>query len=628
MIPEGRFDPQRLELARQWLRDEVLRALADRQDLEREWIEAYRRYYAQPASKNKSFPFEGASNLVIPLIATDVDTAKARYMSLLFAPDSLWTPEPYRPDFVDFARKYGEFLKWAQRRELRLEQEIDPWMFEICLLGTGVLKTRYRQEMRKVFEYREEQTMPGQPTGQPTTGQRVIPFIDRPEVNHLPLFDFVLPAIARDVPSATWAGERVLLTAAQLRSRVNSGLYRYTSRMPSYNTEYKGSQAEQELRALGGLKTSRGDKVELFELWFDWDIDGDGQLEALVATMHWDSGELVRYDFNPFFNQLKPYDAAHFIKVPTQFYGIGIDKMLWHFQEEVTTMHNQRIDNASVSNAQIIVAERTGTIREDEPIFPGRILLVDRIDEVKPMSLGSRMDSTIDNERISLEYAAKRVGHSDMNYGVANTTSAYGSLGAVNALQSEGMKRSDSALRSIRNALSEVGLKVAELYQQRNQHGKPFIVLGDEDGAAVQQVLMFPLELIRAGIGMEVTATSLSNSKEVKLRADAMVAQQLFQYYQQMQQYLLVALNPNVPPQLALVAGKAAEGMTLLMQRMLEAQGTQDASKMLPKPEEVRAYATAPAIGPAGGIPFAGTAGSVAGPAQAPGVPMALSGGY
>lgn len=601
MIPAGQYDPRRLAAAQEWLYQELLRAISERIPLEEEWVKAYKAYYAEAEEKVKNFPFAKASNLVIPIIGTDVDTAVARYTSLLFEPQSLWYTKAYRPDMVEFSRVTNEFLPWAQKNELRnLRSNINDGIFETVLLGTGVWKTRYAREERYVYEYREQQTDPFA-MGQTLTRQKRAIIKDCPEVSHVPLYDFYINANAKTLDDAVWCAERVMLSSASFAKRVNTGLYMMPPTLAGWNKHERGSTVLQELQKMQGLVPQRPDSLELFEAWFDWDLVGDGIMQSILMTIHLPTKSLVRVDYNPFFNQQKPYDVARYIKVPTTFYGVGYYKMLYGFQQEISTMHNQRIDNNTVSNVAMFKVMKSGNITEGEPLFPGRMLFVDDMNEIEPMQMGVPVQADLNTENMLIQYANKRTGLSELNYGVANTNTAYATAGGLNQLTQESNKRGDTAMASIREAISGIGLKVLELYQQRNQRQKHVFVLGDEDGDLMEQVLQFPTEIIRLGLGVDVTASSTKNSRELELRANAVVFQQLIGYYTQMQQFMSIAVSPVAPEPLRQVAMASVQGMSIMMERILDGYQIPDAKRMLPP---VVSPTPPPSFGPYGN-PFA-----------------------
>lgn len=585
MIPANLVNGAAVDALMSYLTQELYRAQANRAPLERVWSKHHEAYRAKPENEVNNFPFARAANLVIPVVATDLDTIYARLMSMYFGSEGLWSVKPLRPDMVDYAPRLEEFLKWAQEHELHMYEPIADWLLETAKLGTGVLKTRYHREQKKVYEFREVQTPQGVQT---LERQARVMIHDHPKVEHVSLWNFYVSAGHMDIQVAPWVGERIMLTWPQILNRVRGGVYQGMEHLGKWWAINQGNNVEKNLDRLDNYVPSLGDKFEVHEFWLDYDIDADGEPEAIVCTVHIPTRTLMRLDFNPFFNQEKPYDVSRFLRNEKRFYGIGIAEMLAPFQDEISTMHNQRLDNATIANMSMFKALKTGNIKQDEPLFPGRILLVDSMDEIQPLNMGQKYDSTIQNENVSRQYAQGRSGVNDWTGGGDSPSVNYAT--ATTAVQQlrEGAKRIDQTLRENRRCLGYgVGTKVVELYQQYNQGGKPFLAMGEKDGQFVAQVLQFPLEIIRAGVLIDVTAASEANNKEVESRTNMMLMQQITQYYMQLLQSIQIAINPQAPPELRAVATEAAKGGSILMRRVLDAAGVQDIDSIVPDVREI-----------------------------------------
>lgn len=591
MIPANRFSPQSAAQLQEYLLQEIFRTRGNRAPMEKRWLDWQDKYRMRPEFEQKDFPFKNCSNMVVGLISSDVDTIHARLMAMLHTPPNLWTMTPMRPEMELFAPRLEEFIQWAQDHELMMYPVTRDWIMELCKLGTSVLKTRYNREMKKVYEFREVPSVSqfGAPGGVQTLEQQVRMLVkDSPQVSHVSLPDFYIPASATTISNAPWCAESIKLTWPQLVNRANAGIYTNVQSLSPFVGRSQGTFYEKHMQELDRFKVSLGDRTELFEFWLDWDIDGDGEQEAIVTTLHYDSRISLRLDFNPFFNQEKPYDAARYLPQENRFYGIGIAEMDEAYQDEMSTLHNQRIDNNTIANAQVIVALKTGNIRQDEPIYPGRVLLVDSLDELRMNSFGTvKNQSTIPDEEFTLQLARQRTGVNDYISGASGTDVGYSA--ATTAVQQlrEGAKRFDQVLREVRQALTNVGTKVVELYQQFNQGGKPFLAMGQKDGQVVQQILQFPLQIIRMGVGIDVTATSAAYNRETEIRTNTIILQMLTQFYAQAFQAMQIVLNPQLPVPLRMMMTKAIQGGVILMGRILDDYGVQDSENMLPDLQEM-----------------------------------------
>lgn len=601
MIPN--LDPRVADNILQYLSYELQRCKGDRTGLEEDWIRYSTAYRAKPKEKIKEFPWKNAANLTIPVMATDVDTTVAALLGVIFGSPNIWSCEGLRPDWLDYAARMEEFLEYAQETELGMYAVVVDWVTEIAKLGTGILKQRYRREQKKMWEWRE--------VGPNQTIQQMVRrlAVDRPDVSHVLLSNFYIPGSAMDVEQAAWVGERLELNWTQLDARVRAGIYR-EDLMTKIGADWRRRQQPQSPYAdyqraqeeLDNFVPGLRDNFELFEFWLDADV-GDvidptsgqplsqaGELSSLVCTVHIPTMTYARIDFNPFFHQEKPYSAARFLKVEGRFYGIGLGEMQHQFQEEISTMHNQRIDGNTIRNVPAFKGRR-GSVRQDEPIWPGRTILMDSpADDLLPMVMGQGATDTVQEETLTLQYARERPGISDYQRGGAgNPAISYSTATTTIEMLKQGRLRLDQVLREIQGALTETGQRVVELYQQFDQGGKPYLVMGDKDGQVVEQVLHFPLDTIRLGIAVKTTATNAQVNKETRIRTDQIVLGLVMQFYQQLFGAMQIVVNPQLPPPLRILAIQMIQGGTAIARRILDAYGTQDIDKIIPDMEQLSA---------------------------------------
>jgi hypothetical protein len=584
MIPANLLQDRRnIDNLLQYLLFELQRTRGERVPLEEDWSRYQVKYRAKPEFPERTFPWKGAANLVIPVIATDVDTTVSGLMGVLFQSPNLWSTEALRPDWIDFAARLQEFLGWAQDAELGMYDVVLDWVTELTKLGTGILKWRYIRETKRMFEWREQ---PGGMLSQIVNRMAV----NRPDVRRVALADFFIPATANSVVEAPWCAERLQLTYSQLQARVRAGIYlpetldriAYSWRSSQPASQYASYQNVQE--QLDNFLPGFNDRFELFEFWLNYQIDRNQDPMALVCTIHVPTMTYARIDFNPFFNQEKPYAEARFIRQEGRFYGLGLGDILEMFQEEISTMHCQRLDNNTIKNASVFKGRTGSGVKPDEPIWPGRtIMMADPEKDLVSMQMGTGNISTIADEEFTLQYARQRSNVSDYQRGGAgNASISYSTATTTVEMLRQGRLRLDQVLREIQSGLGKVGRGVVELYQQFDQQGKTFLVMGQRDGAAVQQVLQFPLDMLRAGVAVRVTATNAQLNKETQIRTNQIIFGMVMQFYQQMMQAMTYAFNPQVPPPMQQMALSWVQGGMVLARRILDEYNIQDIDRIIP----------------------------------------------
>lgn len=580
MIPANLYNPRLVEDLKWYLIQELRQTMSDRNILENQWVLWEEIYRARPAAATKDFPFIGASNLVIPAAATDIDTLYSRLMGMLFDQPGLWAAQAQRPELVDFAEGVTEFLKWAQENEIKPYREVGNWLLEVFKLGTGVLKQRYVREMKKAFEWRETAT------NQAWQQQAIVMLQDHPGLNHVRLHDFFIPAGFPLIQQAPWVSERIRLTWQQFMARVKAGIYFGADQVGSFFYNPPRNNVQQSLDMISDYRASRNKLMEFYEFWLDYDIDGDGWDESVVCTIHLASQTYVRIDLNPWFNQDKPYTASNMMRDVNSFYGIGMCEMMDHFQEEITAMHNQRIDSGTVGNSAMYAVRRDNmNIRENEPVYPSKVWRVNnpKEDIVRlPLGTADVTSASIQMEEYTRGESRARTGVNDYINATPSPATSYGTAYTTQQMLLNSSKRLGETVREVGNGLGESGTRIMELYQQFWPNGKPFVALGQQDGALVDVILKMPLDLIRKGIKITVNAIDATNSKDAQIRTTTLVFQSLQQFYMNYMQMLSYAANPSMPHAIQQVALQAAEGSAVLMKRLLQLYDVQDYSRMLP----------------------------------------------
>jgi hypothetical protein len=575
MIPVEQIAPGAIQSLAEYLRNEINQALGERRPLEEKWLRWIRAYKAESSEEIKKFPFHGAANLVIPVVATDVDVIYSRIMGILFAPDNFASCRARSPEMVEFARVLQEFLQAVQFRELNLFNAAADFVLELSKLGTGVLKSRYRRESKNVYEFRET------PDGIQEAVQQLY-IKDNPEVNHVSLFDFLVPSIAQDIQSAPWCAERIQLTPQQYLNRVREGVYLPVPALMNYGQASEPNSFETLFQELDGFKTGRSDRITLWECWLDYAITPEGDPRAIVCTIHLPTFSIVRLDWNPYLTQRRPYAAARFMRQEKRFYGIGMGEMLEPFQDEVSAMHNQRIDSGTLANS-FMFKGRSGVVREDEPVFPGRWFILDDMNDVQTLEMNSgKYDSSVQYEPITMDYAKRRSGVNEHVAGQFAPSIGYATAHTNIQQLQQATQRFDQTLREIRDAFGEMITLCVEMYQQFDRGGREYEILGERDGTIMNLFIQFPSSLIRDGVAIEVTATSASANKELEIRTNTILMQMVNQFYRETLDGLMLLFTPGLPPQLQAIILQMVQGGAILMRRILEAHGVQDTDDLVP----------------------------------------------
>lgn len=596
-----------------YLYNEIERCKRQRKTRENEWKEIDEMYLKTDIPEKKDTPFVGAAHLMLPIIASRTEAMFARASNTIWAPSDPFSAKPLRKEFTDHVRPLRKFMTWATEEELELESVGDNSILGFFKYGTCISKTIYSREPYAYMEY---------DVGQQKYIQRVATHIDHPEIIDIDLDNFFYPMEARNQREMYWRGDRFFLTWSQLKQREKNNIYKDVEKIKTKKAELSDAEKAR-LARIGVAPNDFGkDQYEVFEIWLGFDIDGDGIDERIVVFYSYEGRTILRKQHNWFPYQLDPYSMAAMIPIKNDPMGLGVGHMGLVFQREISAMHNQRLDSATLANSYMIKRKANARIGP-VVIKPGGDVVVDEMDDAELWKLGFTFQSTIPEENQTMSYFNDRVGWQEFNAQEAmqNTPATT----TITAMQ-EKMRRFDFHVRTLRKYFADIMTKCLLLYQKYYPEGKAFMLMGD-DGFFVEETLSIGELNFLNGVGIQVTATTSTTSKELERQAKLSLFQLLSTYYGQALQYFTQSLNPQVPPPVQQALMGIVMALTDFVLEILEDFEIRNAEQLTIKFGELRAAAAAqaqatpptgnPANGGMAGVPEPGAGGGRPSPALA-----------
>lgn len=560
-VPEELYNEQELI---EYIREELNFAESERwgflDDLAR-WKEAYR----APDQGAKNFPFIGASNIMVPLIKEHSDTIVAALSQTILVPGPVWIFKHYADEWRNFKNITEQFLDLAARRELKYEDRMEDFIREGVKLGTSILESGYEVKERKFYLYNRDGTKAGEKLKVVKSG---------PTLWNVPLEDFWIRFTEMDIQDAPWVAKEYVLNRQQVKQKVFDRCFRADAAklvLLPYTTTGDGAQTNivrEKSEILENTVPILRNNFTFHEVWLSWNLDdGDDFESELVVDFHRETNSIMSVRFHPFRHGMRPFEVWRYIRHEHRFYGEGLCERLEQVQNEITVMHNQRRDNATVANLPMISAKRgTTSIRPDDPLYVTKIIYRDDKDDLTPFRLGEIYPSTVQEEQIARQMAQSLSGISDANikggFPVTRTT-----FGAQAMLLQEQAKRLDNAIRNLRKASGNVGNMVFSYYMQFGAEGKPEAWLGRR-GAILNGVFALPDAAVDLGLGIEANAPTSQLNRETQ-RQNSLA---LFNLMVQLHEKLLLLFQGLQPPPevLAAVIGGLVHSARQFMLDVLE----------------------------------------------------------
>lgn len=562
-----------------WLTQEIQLAQRERQDLTDNLVKWERMYEAVPAQQTKTFPWPGASNLEIPTIATAVETVHSRILNTIFGPKDVWSAVAKSPEWTDVVEDVARWLNWVGKEVLHLKPIVSKWVLSTIKFGTGVLKETWVHTQKKV-------------TKKGIAGGIESSIIDThygPQLSTIPLADFYISndaLFSGDIQNCEWVGERQIYSYKQLKALETNEIIHDVDKIKDMKRT-SATDMEEEVAGNSGYDINEFKDYELWEVYCSYDIDGDGIPEELCVLFHLETMTPLKVILNPLYHQERPYNVIRYMPRDNSFYGIGLCQMLEPIQLEVSSMHNRRLDNATLSNTAAFTrvrGSRTGPLEW----YPGVVFDVNNPQDITPLVVGQQHTTLLIEEQHTNAIGEKRSGVSD--YSVGRESSAIGSRATATstlALIKEGNNRYKTIQDEVRDGLLNVGHQTIMFYQQNPDAKIYYEMFSKKNAPMIRKFLTLPQELSRAGVLIDVPAISEAYNKDVQRQTYMTLMQVMQQFYTGVMQAFQLATSPdpNIPKPMKDLAVQGATAASKIWGRVLEAFDIVDAETFTPDVE-------------------------------------------
>jgi hypothetical protein len=525
--------------------------------------------------QRKTFPFKGAANIVIPLIATVVEALHAKTMTTLFA-------------LEDFAivRVPGVFedINWGLSKYVNyelLENGVDMYKFadnahlENLKFGTTVGKTGYEKITKTAVKYLGDQENEFEVTvKQGATADAV------------KLANFLMPFYAQDPQTAPWCGEEHVKTAYETKQLCTSKFFydgiweklenwvTQTNSLEMSSTPYLNKMEQLENKTPVWPKT-----IGFVEIWMCWNVDGGDKEKEIVVYYHRLSQTILGIRYNWYDDLRRPYRYANHFKVEHRWSGIGIGKQVQTFQREITIQHRQRLDNATIANIRMFKVNKLSGYGPGEPIFPGKLWFVDSMDDIESLEAGEVYPSSFNDEIQTLNYAQQRSGVNELNLGMPQAGTPGTATSDMSRLQ-EGNRKWDYSYKNFKRFCTQIArdsIYNAMQFGTRNIAIYDYIPRGQEVKQFIQGA---PLSLIREQLILNIELVGQNENKLQERASWVQLSGQLQQYYTSLLQFAVETKNMQL---MALLQQYIPSGATEAMKQILQTYDIKNINRIIPE---------------------------------------------
>ena len=288
------------------------------------------------------------------------------------------SPEQPQVSPALIAAKNMERVILDQLKDGDAEEHIRKSTFEMCLLGTGIIKGPFSYN-KTDYKWTSNDD-----------GERDYEMVDKlvPRIKHVSIWDFYPDPLANSSTDMEWAIERHKLNITEFKN---------LSRLPFFDKEairqciedggnFQSRSFEDQLTVLeGGSEFTASERYEVLEYWGnvdkataleagidlpeDWDELTDVQINA------WVCGETVlRVVINPFTPARVPYLVCPYEENPYQFFGVGISENMEDSQTIINGHTRMAIDNLGLAGNVVLDVDDSALVPgQDMSIYAGKI---------------------------------------------------------------------------------------------------------------------------------------------------------------------------------------------------------------------------------------------------------------
>lgn len=566
--------------------DQITSLKQEYSSLHQEKVAKWRRLYrGVPKSTIKDFPWKNASNVVIQLIGENVDVIRARILGTIFEVMPLWVvsligewkPEEQGGEQQEAIQEALNYLG-LEPTELDLYRVESQGADECVKFGTVMYKLPWITEV-------EAEAISIDDNGK-VAAQEFTKY-DGPRPEKLPFEQWAATSSANTLESADFKFHKIPLKKHHLQERLSKGVYKLSKEEEAKllgNPDRAGLSPEEMKSAMDkGLQPQqayRNAEWDVYECWFPH--FHNGKKFRLVYSYHYATRTVLRAIYNFYPKNEEPWEMGRFGYTDDGLLGYGLCEMLEYYQEEVTTGHNQRVDNRTLANTSLMRVDPTSKLDAIMSLYPNAMIPAAK-DEIEVFQLGANYPSSVEEERLTLALAKSRAGTDDpgMQASGGGTQNAkkgiYSAMGTFSVLQA-GNRRTNLNITDMRYTHLKLGRKFLSQYANFGLGDR--IKYFGERAELVQKAL---LNYKQGRLQLPIRAATASINKELEKQNDMLLTQVMQRHHMGVSQILQGAANQSIPDEMKQFLLGWIDSSSIIMARILRNFGHDDVSRLLPE---------------------------------------------
>jgi intein/homing endonuclease len=522
------------------------------------------------------------SNVTVPIAMTNANGIFALLKSTFSRRVPFWSVLVDDPNLADQAEALEELLSTLAEssNHMNIRKKNSNILYDLASLGTEFVKIPWTIKKSNIKRRNPE-------TGATETITKTVK--NTPDLIPIRLEDFLTrPYWGSDIQRAPWIAHKIHFMKHELKERDKSGIFSNVDVVLNgpFNEIDENRQDSLERGGTDFNKTSEASVFDIYEVYFYWDIDGNGIEEDMIAWIDPISGTFLRVEYNSL--GIRPIVRMPYFERPDELYAIGTGWMVENLQDEIDALHNMRIDGTHISMLQMFVSRRGSGLGPNEEFRPLKHIIVDNpLEDFMTIKFPDLGYGTLQAELMTKEYADRVTGSADAMMGFeSKSAGTRATSSGTQFLAQQGSRIFTAISESVEDAYSEIGqIVVFQIIKNKNliideldklvspEHIEPLI-----------EVLNMDVEDIPTTFKFKVETTQAEKTEDVRRQSILT----LFQLYsmggEKLIQLAAMIFNPQVqlPPEAKEAAMKFYIGGTKMLDDIMKFFGEDDRRAYLP----------------------------------------------
>lgn len=463
----------------------------------------------------KNRPFKNCANLNVPLIRTVLETLHSNIINS-FDYDLPVEAVPVGPEDVARARKINRFLNWQFTNEIPAFELYDKLASTILTYGHAVAKIRYIRQ-----ENEGEVLFDGVRIDVPNVEDVLFPH-DAPTAN-VDEMDFII--------------HRIYMSRSDINERIKSGTFENV-KLPEKLTDDRvpdtlDYERKRYLNLSNLFRGQRENMPEVLEWHGYYDLNDDGINEKLVVTVLKQTKQILKIRQ---WKGSRPFEILRVSPIVNSPWGESVSDLLMHINQELNTLHNQRVDAVSITNMPFGFYDPLSGVPTVLDLEPGKLYPVNGApnNAVYFPTMSVVRPEMYREEELLFSYAERLLGAGANVQGITNQRRT--SATEIATVDRRAGVRFFTLFMRFREGIGRIAKKVFELDQKHFPPEKQVRIMGVQDAPFIGKT-HFPFE--------KFTDEQMQGKVDIVIRGRSVLDVQA-EKQEKLQVYQLALLNPIV----------------------------------------------------------------------------------